>query len=148
MRPLDQIEGDWLCLYHDCMWQLSSAALVLAGCVKPSEPTSSKVKVTKIEAGPDALKKAQTALIEAKPGEVIEFAEGKFEFNSTLSLRRERHHDSRPGSRQDDPFVQPPGTGNRRRRPVDQQQGEMSRSKTWPSRTPRVTPSRSTAATD
>ncbi len=60
-------------------------ALVLAGCVKPSEPTSSKVKVTKIEAGPDAQKQAQTALIEAKPGEVIEFGEGKFEFNSTLS---------------------------------------------------------------
>ena len=60
-------------------------ALVLAGCVKPSEPTSSKVKVTKIEAGPDAQKKAQTALIEAKSGEVIEFGEGKFEFNSSLS---------------------------------------------------------------
>ncbi len=59
--------------------------LMLAGCVKPSEPTSSKLKVTKIEAGPDVQKKAQTALIEAKPGEVIEFGEGKFEFTSTLS---------------------------------------------------------------
>ncbi len=64
---------------------LVCAGLVLAGCVKPSENTSSKVKVTKIEAGPDAQKRAQTALIDAKPGEVIEFGEGKFDFDSTLS---------------------------------------------------------------
>ena len=61
------------------------ASLALAGCVKPSENTASKVKVTTIEAGEDAQKKAQTALIDAKPGEVIEFGEGTFEFDSTLS---------------------------------------------------------------
>ncbi|HEY2841728.1 MAG TPA: parallel beta-helix domain-containing protein [Pirellulales bacterium] len=53
-----------------------------------STPSASKSSPTTIEitAGPDAQKKAQTALINAKPGQVIEFGEGKFEFNSTLSL--------------------------------------------------------------
>jgi parallel beta-helix repeat protein len=59
--------------------------MALVGCVKPSGNSSAPVKVTKIAPGPDAQKQAQTALIEAKPGEVIEFAEGKFEFDSTLS---------------------------------------------------------------
>jgi len=59
-------------------------ALTLAGCVKPSTP-GEKVKVTKISAGPDVQKQVQTALIEAKPGEVIEFGEGTFDFDSTLS---------------------------------------------------------------
>ena len=60
---------------------LLGAALLVAGCAKPSGP-----KVTKIAPGDDAQKKAQTALINAKPGEVVEFGEGKFEFTSTLSL--------------------------------------------------------------
>jgi len=64
---------------------LLCGAVLVAGCVKPSDPTGAKVKVTKIEAGPDVQKKTQTALIEAKPGEVIEFGEGKFEFDSTIS---------------------------------------------------------------
>ncbi len=58
---------------------VACAALAVAGCAKPS-------KVTKIAAGEDAQKRAQTALINAKPGEVIEFGDGKFEFTSTLSL--------------------------------------------------------------
>ncbi|HEX3726927.1 MAG TPA: parallel beta-helix domain-containing protein [Pirellulales bacterium] len=58
-------------------------AMALAGC---SQGTSRSGKVTKIEPGPDAHKRAQTALINAKPGDVIEFTEGKFEFPSTLSL--------------------------------------------------------------
>jgi parallel beta-helix repeat protein len=76
------------------------AALVLgaAGCSDQPEtgrvPTPAPVaratlaapKVTRIEAGPDAPKQAQTAMIKAKPGEVIEFAAGKFEFPATLSL--------------------------------------------------------------
>ena len=60
-------------------------ALALVGCVKPSENTGAKVKVTKVDAGADAQKRAQTALIDAKPGEVVEFGEGTFEFDSTLS---------------------------------------------------------------
>jgi len=43
-------------------------------------------KTTRIEAGPDAAKQAQTALIKAKPGETVEFGAGKFDFKSTLSL--------------------------------------------------------------
>jgi len=51
------------------------------GSASKSDP-----KAIEITAGPDAQKKAQTALINAKPGQVIEFGEGKFEFDSTLSL--------------------------------------------------------------
>ena len=42
--------------------------------------------VTLIQLGDDAEKKAQEALIVAEPGEIIEFAEGTFEFKGTLSL--------------------------------------------------------------
>ena len=42
--------------------------------------------VTIIQPGDDAERKAQEALIEAEPGEIIEFAEGVFEFKGTLSL--------------------------------------------------------------
>ena len=59
--------------------------LVASGCVQPKSPTGSQA-VSKIEAGPEAHKRAQTALIKAKPGDTIEFGEGKFEFTSTLSL--------------------------------------------------------------
>lgn len=55
-------------------------ALLLAGCAKPSAPESSK-----IEPGENAAKQAQTALINAKPGSVVEFGEGTFEFPSTVS---------------------------------------------------------------
>ena len=64
---------------------LATAALV-SGCSQQSGAKKTAANVTRIEAGPDAQKKAQTALINAKPGAVIEFAEGKFDFNSTLSL--------------------------------------------------------------
>lgn len=42
--------------------------------------------VTIIDAGPDAAKEAQEALILAEQGDVIEFGEGTFEFDSSLSL--------------------------------------------------------------
>ncbi len=42
--------------------------------------------VTLIQPGDDAERKAQEALIVAEPGEIIEFAEGTFEFKGTLSL--------------------------------------------------------------
>jgi parallel beta-helix repeat protein len=51
-----------------------------------SNASKSDSSTIKIAASPDAQKKAQTALINAKPGQVIEFGEGKFEFDSTLSL--------------------------------------------------------------
>ena len=39
-----------------------------------------------IEPGPDAQEQAQEALILAEPGDVIEFAAGRFEFDATISL--------------------------------------------------------------
>lgn len=42
--------------------------------------------MTTIKPGPNALKEAQEALILAQPGDVIEFAEGTFEFTGTLTL--------------------------------------------------------------
>jgi parallel beta-helix repeat protein len=64
--------------------------MLLAGCsdapptVIADPPSSASVK--RIEAGPDAAKRAQTALIEAQPGDIIELGEGRFDFKSTLSL--------------------------------------------------------------
>jgi parallel beta-helix repeat protein len=52
----------------------------------PATAARTAPKVTRIEAGPDAPKQAQTAMIKAKPGEVVEFGAGKFEFPATLSL--------------------------------------------------------------
>lgn len=56
------------------------AAAFLAGC------GASKTPVISIAPGPEAQKKLQTALIEAKPGTVIELGEGKFDFTAQLSL--------------------------------------------------------------
>lgn len=52
----------------------------------PAAVAKSEPPFTRIDPGPDAPKRAQTAMIKAKPGEVIEFGEGKFEFPATLSL--------------------------------------------------------------
>lgn len=75
-------------LRSNLIW-VCCAALFVAGCAKPTSKESATPsgggKVTKIEAGEDAHKRAQTALINAKPGDTIEFGEGKFEFASTLS---------------------------------------------------------------
>ena len=49
-------------------------------------PSVSRKHARAIEAGPDAAKLRQKALIEAKPGDVIELGEGRFDFKSTLSL--------------------------------------------------------------
>jgi parallel beta-helix repeat protein len=68
--------------------------IFFAGCsgqpdkliVDPPETVAVRKHITHIQAGPDAPKRAQAALIEAKEGDVIEFAEGRFDFKSTLSL--------------------------------------------------------------
>ena len=72
-------------------------------------------KVTRIEAGPDAPKQAQTAMIKAKPGEVIEFGAGKFEFPATLSLDVSGVTIRGQGPDKTDPQLQEPGPGDRRR---------------------------------
>ncbi len=70
-------------------------ALLISGCAEPTSvetvsstkaPAAPPVNVTKVEAGEGAPKRAQAALINAKPGDVIELGEGKFDFTSTLSL--------------------------------------------------------------
>lgn len=53
---------------------------------KASEPKTTAKKATVIQPGPNVQEELQTALIKAKPGDVIELAEGKFEFSKELSL--------------------------------------------------------------
>jgi parallel beta-helix repeat protein len=72
---------------------LLAAALLTAGCeTNPAPPETSaqapapSARVVRIEASPGAPKEAQAAMINAKPGEVIEFGPGRFDFRSTLSL--------------------------------------------------------------
>ncbi len=80
---------------------LFGALIVVAGCTDPgasdavspagtgpelSKAAPSPGNVIRIEAGPDAPKRAQAALINAKPGDTVEFGAGKFDFRSTLSL--------------------------------------------------------------
>ena len=59
-------------------WGLIAALLVFAGCVKKPN--------TIVAAGPRFEKDLQTALIEAKPGAMVELPEGRFEMKGTLSL--------------------------------------------------------------
>ncbi|MBI2825771.1 MAG: right-handed parallel beta-helix repeat-containing protein [Planctomycetia bacterium] len=65
---------------------LSLVAVSLAAAVAATGCSRHAANVVTIKPGPDAQKQAQTAMINAKPGTIIEFAEGKFDFNSTLSL--------------------------------------------------------------
>ncbi len=58
----------------------ASAAVVTRPAVPPAG------NVVTIEAGEGAPKKIQTALINAKPGDVFELGHGRFDFKSTLSL--------------------------------------------------------------
>ncbi len=50
----------------------------------------SEATVHRIEPGPDAQEQAQTALIECEDGDIIEFAEGTFDFNATLSMEEKK----------------------------------------------------------
>jgi parallel beta-helix repeat protein len=63
-------------------------ALLLAGCLlgcrKAPQPPPGKV--LKVLPGPKAQEEAQKALIEARPGDTVEFGEGTFEFTAGLSL--------------------------------------------------------------
>src|SRR5262245_28651161 len=76
---------------------LWSAAVFLAGCAErpvpgPVATTGSSTagarggSVVRIDPGPDAPKKAQAAMINARPGDVIEFGAGRFDCRATLSL--------------------------------------------------------------
>jgi parallel beta-helix repeat protein len=60
----------------------------LLGCAAPAlpVPAPAKPRVVPIEPGPDAQERAQKALLDAKPGETVEFAAGTFHFPLGLSL--------------------------------------------------------------
>jgi parallel beta-helix repeat protein len=67
------------------------AAMLIAGCAAYAQgadrpATTSAQKVVKIHPGPKVQEEAQLALIKAKPGDVIEFDAGTFEFTMGLSL--------------------------------------------------------------
>ena len=74
---------------------LCCAAVFVAGCAEQPAtegissaggPPAKNQSVIRIDPGPDAPKRAQAAMINAKPGDVIEFGAGRFDFRSTLSL--------------------------------------------------------------
>src|SRR5258708_7207099 len=82
-------------------------ACLAAGCAVESKPTGKPAgksdkesapaksgaadqKVTLIKPGPNVQEEAQTVLIKAKPGDVIEFGEGTFDFTGGLSLTVEK----------------------------------------------------------
>jgi parallel beta-helix repeat protein len=76
---------------HSSTMALCGAVICAAGCgVKTiSQVTPAALPsptVIRIEPGPDAAKGAQAAMINAKSGDVVEFAAGRFDFRSTLSL--------------------------------------------------------------
>lgn len=59
-------------------WVLAAGAMALAGAAQAA--------VIEVAAGPNAQERAQTALIDAKPGDTIAFGAGRFEFTDGLSL--------------------------------------------------------------
>ena len=72
---------------------LLALTLIASGCEKsPSPPAANSTNETVATAtivitpGADAQAAAEQAFILAEPGDIIEFAEGKFEFDGTLSL--------------------------------------------------------------
>ncbi len=70
---------------------LCGGLIFFTGCLGQSGPPEvdeldNLERGTLIVPAPDAAKRAQQALIEAKAGDVIEFGEGRFDFKSTLSL--------------------------------------------------------------
>jgi len=73
------------------------AVAFVAGCAEqpateggPASPAGALPakmgSVVRIEAGPDAPKRAQAAMIDAQPGDVIELGAGRFDCRATLSL--------------------------------------------------------------
>jgi parallel beta-helix repeat protein len=64
---------------------LAFVAVGIVGCARENGASPSG-RVIVIKPGESAQKEAQTALINAAPGDVIEFADGDFHFQQTLSL--------------------------------------------------------------
>ena len=62
---------------------MKTAALALALCASTS---LAHAKTIAVAAGPDAQERVQTALLDAKPGDVVALGAGRFEFTDGLSL--------------------------------------------------------------
>lgn len=62
---------------------MKTAALALALCATAS---LAQAKTIDVAAGPDAQERVQTALLDAKPGDVVALGAGRFEFTDGLSL--------------------------------------------------------------
>lgn len=62
------------------------AAAVLAADGADARGQDAEARTTLIVPGPEAQMSAQEAMILAEPGDVIEFGEGRFDFDATLSL--------------------------------------------------------------
>lgn len=62
---------------------------VLGGCFRAVRVPATPAKAIKIDPGPNAQEEAQTALINASPGSVIEFGAGTFALTKGLSLRKD-----------------------------------------------------------
>jgi parallel beta-helix repeat protein len=60
--------------------------LVTAAWVSAVHTQAAEGRRIRIEPGPEAQKRLQTALIEAEPGDVVELAAGRYDFTSTISL--------------------------------------------------------------
>lgn len=65
---------------------VAGGAIIVAGCATNVAPRPGRPSAVVIHPGPNVQEEAQTALIQAKPGDTIEFAEGTFTFSQTLSL--------------------------------------------------------------
>ncbi len=108
----------------------------------PATLAAPAASVVAVEAGDGAPKRGQAAMINAKPGDVIELGEGRFDFNSTLSLDVSHVTVRGKGPTRRSSASRTRG-GHRRRGAARHQQGRCHPRKTSPSKTPGVTGSRS-----
>jgi parallel beta-helix repeat protein len=73
-----------MCVNRRVLWVAAVLACLSQPALRAAEP-----RVVRLKPGPDVQEQAQEALIKAKPGDVIEFAEGTFDFTMGLSLAKE-----------------------------------------------------------
>jgi parallel beta-helix repeat protein len=84
-----------MCAYRRSVACVAVLALLAAGCNATSSSPSAKsagkgaAPVVHLKPGPNAQEDVQTALIKAKPGDVLEFDAGTFEFTMGLSLTKD-----------------------------------------------------------
>jgi parallel beta-helix repeat protein len=65
---------------------LPLVVLLAGGVVGCKKEVAAPARVVKVSAGPNVQEDTKTALIKARPGDVIEFGEGTFEFTGGLAL--------------------------------------------------------------